>query len=307
MKLKLTFLMLMIMLLSGINAMAATTVIFDNNSTSCQRTGNWTVSGQCGYNLADVLETQNGSVLWVDKTMQGMAKVSCWMVLDEEGATDAKIILRTEHTTKEYPLSFAEGNSGWRDIGFVQVSGGGLFVTLGSGKNGKTYASAIKVEYLDSTYMSLDKLTSTHIEHIILGTHSSIGYKNLQKVDMMRIPEVDGENAYVSKEAIFRYLDSYVDEEENKIAFKTNGKDFSSEINSDSFMLNGQKTQGCLAIVDEGETLINIAQIARNIGKEVFISNSGLVIISNQKVVLDEKTDKKEINNILSVLRNEEM
>lgn len=307
MKFKLSFLLLMIMLLSAANAIAATTVIIDNDSSSCQITGSWTSSNHCGYKLADVIETQNGSVLWVDKTMQGVAKVSLWISLDEEGATDATINLRTEHTIKEYPISFAEGNSGWRDIGFVQVSGGGLFVTLKSGTIGKTYASAIKIEYLDSAYRSLDTFTSTHTEHIIFGTHASIGYKNLQKVDMMRIPEIDGENAYISKEAVFRYLGSYVEEGANKITFRTSDKEFSADIDADSFMLNGQNTQGCLATVDEGETLINIALIARNIGKEVFISKRGLVIISNQNVVLDEKTDKREINNILSVLRNEEM
>ena len=183
MKLKLSFLLFMMMLLTGVNAMAATTVIIDNNSSACQRTGSWTSSNQCGYEFADVLETQNGSVLWEDKTKQGVAKVSYWVTLDEEGATDATINLRTEHTIKQYTLSFAEGNSGWRDIGFAQVSGGGLFVTIESGKTGKTYASAIKIEYLDSSYISLDKLTSTHAEHIIFGTHSSIGYKNLQKID----------------------------------------------------------------------------------------------------------------------------
>ena len=307
MKIKLSFLLLMIMLLSAVNAMAVTTVILDNNSSSCQRTGSWTNSNQFGYNMSDVLETNNGSVEWVDKTMQGVARVSLWVALDEEGTTDATIRLRTEHTIKEYSLSFTEGNSGWRDIGFAQVSGGGLFVTIESGKTGKTYASALKIEYLDSAYMSLDKLTSTHTEHIIFGTHASIGYKNLQKVDMMRIPEVDGENAYVSKEAVFRYLGSYVKEEENKISITVGTNEFLGEIGADSFIMNGQKLQGCLATSDGEETLINIAQIARNIGKEVFISKGGLVIISNQKVVLDEKIDKKEINNILSVLRNEEI
>ena len=306
MRLKILFLILVIARLSGVNAMAATTTfILDCNSGTCVKKGKWEKSDLLGYNRTNAFQSDNGAVEWSDKSVYGLARVSYWATIDEEGASGARLEMRTEHVLESVDISFCEGNSGWREVGWIPVTGGGLFLTLNSGTGGKSYVSAIKLEYVDDIYRSLDNFVTTYPEHIIFGTHSSIGYKNSQKIDMKDIPKIDVDNAYVSKEAIFRYLGAYVEETSDTVTIKIGDKQFQGHINDDTFSVNGKTIEGSLAVSYDDKTVVNIIKIAQNMGKETYISKRGLVVIADRKVFLDEKTDKKDINNILTVLRNE--
>jgi len=288
--------------------MAAEMTVLTPEMDGCSKTLKWEKSNQLGFTGMQVYETNGGTAHWVEKSQIGLARISVWMTISEEGSENATINFITEHNSKTVELSFAEGNSGWKEICLLPISGIGVDVTFKGGEEGKSYLSAIKIEYIDVVLNSkLASRTLAMDNHIIFGSYATVAYHNRQRVDMKLIPRLEENNAYISKDAFFSFYDEDVIEKDGEITFKLGENTFSGKIGADTYLLNNKTCSGCITKSFDGNIMINIAELERKNGNWVFVSKRGLVIISDKEYDITDKNDKTEIMSILSDVRNEKI
>lgn len=300
---------LVIMLFSAaVTAADAATVTMDCNSSGCTMTGAWTAGNQGGFKNETVMQSASGSVTWVDRTQSGPARVYLWVAIDEaDGTEKADVKLRTEYLEKSSTISFSEGNAGWRDMGYVYVTGGGVYVTISNLAGGKIYASAVRIEYLEDKYNDVQAFMTSNENHIVIAKYAQIGFFNGQRVNMKSYPQIIDGEYYVSKEAMLRYFGAYVQEDGTSLSFTAGGKAFACTVGESGFIVDGNAVSGTLAISVKNKNYVNIGEVAKNIGKYIYISDKGLAVITDTAFEFDAKTDKSKIMNIIKALRYEEL
>lgn len=279
----------------------------DYDSKTCTKTGEWNLSQQVGFSGKNSIYTTSGRITWFDKSaVIAPARVYIWVTVEEDGCDNAVVTLVTEHYNNKYTISFCEGVSGWREIAIVPgVTSLGITVDLQSGTNGKTYANAIKVEYLDTQYAGLAKIKQYYPDHIILASYSSTGYKNNERIKTDALPLIEKDNAYVSAKSVFKYLGESVSIAEDEAQLTINGITFRGAMGAGKYYVGTEEKNGTFLKTYNNIPVINITAIARAMGKNVFISKRGMALISDNTINMDEKLDKELIVDTLNCLRNE--
>lgn len=244
----------------------------DSTSSKCTKSGVWNNDAQTGFGNRTVLSSNGGNISWKVGEGSGYFRVMYWVTIDETAASDAELTFDSEFTKISYPIDFTQGNSGWRDIGFANCGNIGMTITVKSNSNGKIFDGAIKLEQLNDKFIPLVNFSKTNSEHFIFGLNTKNAYIDSKSSKLSKLPIKKDERIYVSK-------DDLID------------LGYGQGINDE-----------CKLSINDVE-YVDVSKFAQTSGKNIFVYDNSLVIISNQKIGFNKNTDRLKLRNIYTVLK----
>lgn len=246
--------------------------VFAPDSEKCTKTGDWALGDQIGYANQTVLTSSNGTVSWKIGEGSGIFRLMYWVTIDEGAASDGKFTIDSEFTKTAQTIDFSDGKSGWRDMGFADCGNIGMTVSVSSESGGKIYAGALRAERLGDKFAPLVSFAKSNANHIIFGFNTKNAYVDGKAMQLRRLPKkADGE-AYIFKQDLINtgYGTSISDE--------------------------------CISSF-EGDDYVNISKFAQISGKSIFVSEDGLILISDQKIDFNQNIDRLKLRNIYTALK----
>lgn len=245
---------------------------FDNTSSKCTQTGVWNSDVQTGYNNCTSLSSNGGNISWKIGEGSGVFRLMYWVTIDENAASDAKFVIDSEFTKTSQSIDFSQGNSGWIDMGFADCGNIGMTVSIVSDSNSKIFAGALKVERLNGNFSPLVSFTKSNVDNFVFGLNTKNVYINGKAEKNSHLPIKKENEIYILKDDLINsgYTQSISDE--------------------------------CISGIDNSE-YVNVLKFAETAGKNIFISEDGLVVISQQKIDFNKNTDRLKLRNIYTVLK----
>lgn len=246
--------------------------VFTPDSEKCTKTGDWALGDQIGYANQTVLTSANGTVSWKIGEGSGIFRLMYWVTIDEGAASDGKFTIDSEFTKTAQTIDFSDGKSGWRDMGFADCGNIGMTVSIRSDSGGRVHAGALRAERLGGRFAPLVSFAKSNANHIIFGLNTKNAYVDGKAMQLKRLPKkADGE-VYISKQDLINtgYGASVSDE--------------------------------CITSF-EGDDYVNISKFAQISGKSIFVSEDGLVLLSDQKIDFNQNIDRLKLRNIYTALK----
>lgn len=270
---KIALLTLLVLLIMNTAVFADDNIEYlDIDSEKCTETGDWTIGDQIGFDNRTVQSSLNGSVSWKIGEGSGIFRLMYWVSVDENAANDGKFTIDSEFTKATRVIDFSEGKSGWRDMGFADCGNIGMTVSISSGSGGRIYAGALKAERLSNKFAPLVSFAKSNANHIIFGLNTKNAYVDGRSTTLNRLPRKSDGEVYIFKSDLLN-------------------SGYGTEI-----------TDECI-LSFEGDEYVNVSKFADLSGKNIFISEDGLVLISDQKIDFNQNIDRLKLRNIYTVLK----
>lgn len=270
---KIALLALLILLIMSTAVFADNNIEYlDINSEKCTKTGDWGGGDQIGFDNRIAQYSSNGSVSWKIGEGSGIFRLMYWVTIDENAAKDGKFTIDSEFTKTTQTIDFTEGKSGWRDMGFADCGNIGMTVSVHSDAGGKVYAGALKAERLSNKFAPLVSFSKSNVNHIVFGLNTKNAFVDGRSKKFKRLPRKSDGKVYIFKKDLLN-------------------TGYGTEIADE-----------CISSF-EGEDYVNVSEFAELSGKNIFISEDGLILISDQKIDFNQNIDRLKLRNIYTVLK----
>lgn len=189
------------------------------------------------------------------------------------------------------------------DIGFVDIDHGD-YRFKEDAKIFETHPELRKVDISKMGYKA-DKVSEITDNSVILKVNDENAYVfGENKLTDSQNPEVkpyiEGGRTLVPIRFISEAFGAEVSYDNGIVTIKSDGKEIEMKIGDNKFTVDGESVEmDTAAKIADGRTFVPLRAVSEALSKEVFWDDSGLIIISSDKNLIDEEADADSISKIL--------